>query len=176
MDMLDRIKGLSDIFIDAYFVVDAQRNIVDFNRVFFSMLPRNIARGLRGKKCYDVLHLEICKDRCVAEHCWKTRKHVRLDEISGRVAKADRKLTFILSALPFFGEDGAVQGAMVIHRNVTDEAQVQQKYQELLDNEKREREQLMHVIRSRTKELLESSQRLLTVQRELMDFRRGRIV
>jgi len=59
---------------------------------------------------------------------------------------------------------------------VTDEAQVQAKYQEMLENEKRERDRLMHIIRSRTKDLLEASQELLVVQRELIAFKRGRVV
>jgi PAS domain-containing protein len=176
MDMLEQVKGISDIVIDSFFVVDAERTILDFNRAFFAMLPRNLARGLRGKKCYDVLELDICKERCIAQHCWQTRKHVRFDEIAGRVAKSDRKLAFILSALPFFAADGSIQGAMVIHRNVTDEANVQSKYQEMLETEKRERERLMHIIRTRTKDLLDSSNQLLAVQRELMAFRRGRVI
>lgn len=174
MDILERLKGISDIIIDSYFVVDPERNILDFNRAFFAMLPRATARGLRGKKCYDVLQLDICQERCIAQQCWKARQHVRLDEIRGRIAKSDKKLAFILSALPFFNEDGTPAGAMVIHRNVTDEALVQSKYQDMLDNEKRDRERLMHIIRSRTKDLLETSQQLLAVQRELMTFRRGR--
>jgi hypothetical protein len=101
---------------------------------------------------------------------------VRFDEIAGRVAKSDRKLAFILSALPFYAPDGTVQGAMIIHRNVTDEANVQSKYQEMLETEKRERERLMHIIRTRTKDLLDASHQLLSVQRELMSFRRGRVV
>jgi len=176
MELLKQIKELSDVITDAYFVVDADRNILDFNRAFHAMLPRSVARGLKGKKCYDVLQLEICKENCIAQSCWKGKKHTRLDEINGKVAKTDRKLTFILSALPFFDDDGAPEAAMVVHRNVTDEAQVQVKYQEMLDNAKREREQLKHVIRARTKDLLETSQQLLKTQKELLDFKRGRVV
>ncbi len=176
MDLLQRLSGLTDIIIDSYFVVDAERTIVDFNRVFFSMLPRAVARGLRGKKCYEVLQLDICQERCIAQQCWRTRQHVRLDEIQGRIAKTDRRLAFILSALPLFDPDGTPQGAMVIQRNVTDEAQVQSKYQEMLESERRDRERLMHLIRSRTKDLLDTSQQLLAAQRDLMAFRRGRVV
>jgi PAS domain-containing protein len=176
MEMLERIRSVAGVIIDSYFVVDAERNIVDFNTSFFAMLPRAIGRGLVGKKCYEVLELEICQERCIVEQCWKARRQVRLDEIRGRVVSTDRKLAFILSALPFFHEDGSPQGAIVVHRNVTDEAAVQAKYQDMLENEKRDRERLMHVIRSRTKDLLESSQQLLAAQRELQAFRRGRIV
>ena len=176
METLDRIKDISDIIIDSYFVVDTERTIVEFNRAFFAMLPRSVARGLKGKKCYEVLQLDICKDHCIAEQCWEAEKHVRLDEISGKVAKSDRPLSFILSALPITDAEGNRAGAMVIHRNVTDEAQVQQKYQEMLENEKRERERLVNIIRSRTKDLLETGQELLATKRELMQFKRGRIV
>jgi hypothetical protein len=176
MSLPETIKPLAEIIIDSYFVVDAERNIIDYNRAFYAMLPRSVARGLRGRKCYEILQLNICQEHCIAQQCWELGKHVRLDEIKGQLAKSDRQLAFILSALPFFHKDGSVEGAMVIHRNVTDEAQVQSKYQEMLENEKREREHLMHIIRRRTKDLLETSQDLLATQRELLAFRRGRVV
>ena len=60
---------MSDGIIDSYFIVDNDRNIVEFNRAFFSMLPRGVARGLKGKKCFDVLALSVCKDACIAHQC-----------------------------------------------------------------------------------------------------------
>lgn len=177
MDILAQIKVIEDVIVDPFFVVDAERTIVHFNRAFYSMLPRGVARGLKGKKLDEVLTWEIGgDDNCIVQRAWKAGKHLRLDEISGKIAKTDKALTFILSALPFFDEKEAPLGCLVVQRNVTDEAQVQVKYQEMLDNAKREREELKHVIRSRTKDLLETSQQLLAAQRELMGFKRGRIV
>lgn len=173
---LDRFKPLADVFIDSYFVVDAQRNIVDFNRAFFSMLPRQVARGLKGKKCYDVLELEICKDRCIAEQCWRDKRHVRLDEINGRISQTEQPARFILSAIPILDEGGTVVGALEIQRNVTDEAMVQVKYQEMLESEARERERLATQIRSRTKELLDTNQTLLRVQKELLAYKKGLVL
>ena len=37
---------------EEYFIVDRERRIVDFNRAFFAMLPRQMARGLKGKRCF----------------------------------------------------------------------------------------------------------------------------
>ena len=177
MDILEQIKPVEQVIIDPFFVVDAEREIVHFNRAFFSMLPRSIARGLKGKKIGDVLEYEIGDEEdCIVRRCWAARKHIRLDEIQGRIKKSDRQLTFILSALPFFDDEEQPAGAMVVQRNVTDEAQVQVKYQEMLEGAKRERDELKHVIRARTKDLLETSQQLLAVQRELMAFKRGRVV
>ncbi len=171
---LQQFKSMSDAVIDSYFVVDAERNIVDFNRAFFGMLPRQVARGLKGKKCFEVLELNICKENCIAHQCWKDRRQVRLDEIKGRViAGESEEMRFILSAIPILDGSGNPVGALEIQRDVTDEAEVQVKYQEMLDNEARERERLVTQVRARTKELLETNQTLLRVQKELLAYKKG---
>jgi hypothetical protein len=98
---------------------------------------------------------------------------VRLDEISGRPAQTESPMRFVLSAIPILDEAGNPIGALEVQRNVTDEAVVQTKYQEMLDNEARERERLAAQIRSRTKELLETNQTLLRVQKELIAHKKG---
>src|SRR5262245_33902065 len=70
LSFIASFKQMSDALIDSCVVVYTERNIVDFNRAFFGMLPRNVARGLKGKKCYEVLELNICKERCIAHQCW----------------------------------------------------------------------------------------------------------
>jgi PAS domain-containing protein len=171
---LQQFKTVSDVIIDSYFIVDQDRNIVDFNRAFFSLLPRQVARGLKGKKCYEVLELNICKDACIAHQCWKDKRQVRLDEIKGRVPGSDAgEMRFILSAVPILDAAGNPLGALQIQRNVTDEAMVQVKYQEMLENEARERERLASQIRLRTKELLDTNQMLLRVQKELLNYKKG---
>jgi PAS domain-containing protein len=172
---LQGFKQISDMIIDSWFIVDSERNIVEFNRAFFAMLPRQVARGLKGKKCHDVLELNICKDSCIAHQCWKDRRQVRLDEIKGRIPTAEnsQEMRFILSAIPIYDGAGNPVGALEIQRNVTDEAMVQVKYQEMLENEARERERLAQQIRSRTKELLDTNQQLLKVQKELLAYKKG---
>ena len=171
---LQQFKAVSDVIIDSYFIVDQDRNIVDFNRAFFSLLPRQVARGLKGKKCYEVLELNICKDACIAHQCWKDKRQVRLDEIKGRVPGAEAgEMRFILSAVPIMDAQGNPIGALEVQRNVTDEAMVQVKYQEMLENEARERERLASQIRLRTKELLDTNQMLLRVQKELLGYKKG---
>jgi len=100
---------------------------------------------------------------------------VRLDEITGTVIgdAEGQQLRFILSAVPITDEAGNHIGAVEIQRNVTDEAVVQVKYQEMLETEARERERLATQIRTRTKELLETNQRLLKTQKELLPYKKG---
>ncbi len=100
---------------------------------------------------------------------------MRLDEISGTIigdAEA-QQLRFILSAVPVVDINGDQVGALEIQRNVTDEAVVQVKYQEMLETEARERERLANQIRARTKELLETNQLLLKTQKELLAYKKG---
>jgi PAS domain-containing protein len=175
---LSEFKRVAPAIVDSYFIVDRERRIVDFNRTFFAMLPRQMARGLKGKHCYEVLELNICRDNCIAMQCWRDGRHVRLDEISGTIigdAEA-AKLRFILSAIPITDEAGNHVGALEIQRNVTDEAEVQVKYQEMLESEARERERLATQIRARTRELLETNQLLLKTQKELLAYKRGLVV
>ncbi len=163
---------MAPVLIDSYFIVDHERRIVDFNRAFYAMFPRQIARGLKTKKYSEVI--DLSSSTCIAEQCWIANKHVRLDEISGTIigdAEA-QKMKFILSAVPI-GEVGAYAGALIILRNVTDEAEVQIKYQEMLDTEAQERERLATQIRTRTKELLETNQLLLQTQKELLSYKKG---
>jgi PAS domain len=170
---LEEFKRVAPAVVDSYFVVDHERRIVDFNRAFFSMLPRQMARGLKGKHCYEVLDLNICKNECIAQQCWADNRQVRLDEISGAVVGEAQKLRFILSAVPITDEHGNHVGALEIQRNVTDEAVVQVKYQEMLETEARERERLANQVRARTKELLETNQLLLKTQKELLAYKKG---
>ncbi len=172
---LDQFKRVSAAIVDSYFIVDTERRIVDFNRAFYAMLPRQVARGLKGKRCYEVIELNICKNECIAQTCWTDNRHVRLDEINGTViGDTDaQQLRFILSAVPITDGAGNHVGALEIQRNVTDEAVVQVKYQEMLETEARERERLAVQIRTRTKELLETNQLLLRTQKELLAYKKG---
>jgi PAS domain-containing protein len=175
---LEQFKRVNNAIVDSYFVIDTERRIVDFNRAFFAMLPRGVARGLKGKKCYEVLELNICKNDCIAQQCWTENRHVRLDEINGMILGDNdaKQLRFILSAVPITDDAGNHVGALEIQRNVTDEAVVQVKYQEMLETEARERERLANQIRARTRELLETNQLLLKTQKELLAYKKGLVV
>lgn len=170
---LTEFRRVSTAIVDSYFIVDAERRIVEFNPAFFALLPRSIARSVKGKHCYEVLDLNICANDCIAKKCWAVNRNVRLDEISGNVHGDSRKLRFIVSAVPITDDAGNHIGALEIQRNVTDEAVVQVKYQEMLETEARERERLAEQIRLRTKELLETNQLLLKTQKELLAYKKG---
>lgn len=174
--MLDQIQSISDVFLDSFFIVDPNRTILDYNAAFAAFFPRNVGQSLRGKKCYDLLKLEICSSQCIVHRAFHTRQRVRMDEVRGRCGKGENELVFILSALPFFDSAGEPTGALVLHRDVTAESELQQKYKALLDGEKHERERLLEMIHERTKALIRTNRELFSVQKELLDFKRGRLI
>lgn len=168
MKVPESLLQFADVIIDSYFIVDLDRNIVAFNRTFHSMLPRAVARNLKSKKCYEVLQLDICKERCIAHQCWNSGSAVRLDEIRGRVEGEERERRFILSAIPIRNEKGEVIGAMEIQRDVTDEATVQSKYQQQMELKSLELKELQEEMNARTKRLLEVSRNLAEAQLALL--------
>ena len=175
---LREFKRVAPAIVDSYFVVDHDKKIVDFNRAFYSMLPRQVARGLKGKKSFEVLELNFGEEADIIDQCWNQSRHVRFDEITGANvgARSAHELRFIVSATPISDEDGEHVGALELLRNVTDEAEVQVKYQEMLETEARERERLASQIRTRAKELLETNQLLLKTQKELLSYKKGLLV
>ena len=169
MDVLDSFKQISDVVIDSYVIVDRQGVILDYNRAFFALFPRQVARKLKEMKIIDAMMI----DRDVARECMEAGRHVRLDEIPVKMMGAEQEFRMILSGVPVKGADGTVVGALVILRNVIEEAMIQVKYQEMLETEARERERLAEQIRDRTGALIEANDLLITLQRELMDVRKG---
>lgn len=162
-------QQFTDLLIDSYLVVDLNRNIIDFNRAFYSMLPRPVARKIKSMKCYEALQLDICSDNCIAHRCWKSQGHVRLDEITGCVKGLESEpLRFILSAIPIHDDNGNIIGAIEMQRNVTDEALVQSKYQAQIDARSLEVDKLRHELQSHTKRVLELSRLLSDSQRALI--------
>jgi hypothetical protein len=171
MNLPPGLEDFANLIIDSYFIVDRERTIVALNRTFHAMLPRAVARSAKGKKCYEVLQLGICKENCIAEQCWKANAHVRLDEIDGSVVGLGEPQRFILSAIPLRDENGNIIGAMEMQRNVTDEALVQIKYQQQVEASAKQQAQLELDLRGRTTRLLEVSRRLQEAERQVIRFR-----
>src|SRR6185436_12044313 len=149
-----QFKATSDAIIDSWFVCYADKHIFEYNRVFFSMFPRQEARTLKGRKFSDVLRLSIDDSACIVEQCWREKRHVRLDEISGAplgypedqpkrryvlsampildeisgaplgYPEDQPRRRYVLSAMPILDEAGEPVGALEIQRDVTDEALV----------------------------------------------------
>lgn len=167
------LKRISGVFIDAYFVADREGNITDFNPTFYGFFPKSIARQLRRKRYDEVVKLESPGRGDIVTECLTRGQAIRYDEIKGVIPDV-RDLILIVSAVPLSEEgDDSPMGVLVLLRDVTDEAQMQNKYKQMLEIEAEEKAKLETTIRDKTETLLETNELLNDAQKELMQFRKG---
>ncbi len=162
---------VKDVVIDAWFTTDPNGVIVDFNRVFFSLFPRNIARKLKGVTLPEIMVMPM---DIVGEAITQNRQ-VRFDEVVASILETQEEFRFILSAIPLFNDEQALEGTLVVLRNVTDEAMVQIKYQEMLEREARERELLKAELVRRTERLIQISERYYELKAQIRKRAKGQV-
>ncbi len=169
---VELMRSVQGALMDACVLVDIESRVVAFNRSFFMLFPRRQARNLEGSVFGDVLELRwnggllnpirACIDRGGA---------VRFDEIEGH-GPDGRQFHFIVSAAPV-RQDGAPMGAWLMLRDVTDEVQMQSKYQNMLQDETRSRAELAHELAQRTEELSRAQTELNELQSEVVEYAKG---
>jgi PAS domain-containing protein len=171
-----KLKTLSGAFLDAYVVVDPAQHILDFNRVFYSLFPRSVARKLKSERLESVLKLELAGEPLdLATKCLETRSTLRYDEIRGHITDSE-PISLIAAASPLLTEDDGIEGVFLCLRNVTDEAQVQSKYRTMLDDEARQRELLEQRIRDTEAELVTIKDELNRVEEALRNYEKGLLI
>ncbi len=164
----EAIRDIGAAFLDAWVAVDAKRKIIDFNPHYRAIFTRAQARKLKGGTCCQFLALSACEGGCLAQRCLSEGAAIRLDEIPAKLEGEDRDRQLIASAAPI-GDDAA----LIVLRDVSDAADVQRKYKEMLERETREKEGLREEIVRKTKELMDTNMELNRVQNELMRFKKG---
>jgi hypothetical protein len=175
--IVQSLKHLSGALMDAWAVVDRDQQLLDFNSAFRGLFPRAVARQLKRSRFADVLALELGGQPLdVVAECMAREAPLRYDEVIGRVAEDDDTLALIVSAAPLIAPTQQVEGAFLTLRNVTDEAQVQVKYKSVLEEEARERELLQRRITSTEAALVDVKDQLATIERELLDYKKGLLV
>ncbi len=162
---LDLVKGLSD----SAFVVDRERTIQDFNRPFLKLnrIDPHKARGIKESFCRNHVNMEICENSCIALKCFEAGAAVRFDEVKGKT-EGGETLNLIVTAVPIRNQLGEIVSVLEMHRDVTDEARIHEKYKVFLDKEKRAKEELERQVNERTKELRSANDELKRTQAQLV--------
>ncbi len=171
MSQTTAFQEVKDVVIDAWFTTDTVGSIVDFNRVFFSLFPRNIARKLKGIKLPEIMSMPMD----IVQETIVQNRQVRFDEVVASILETQEEFRFILSAIPLFNDEKVLEGTLVIMRNVTDEAMVQIKYQEMLEREARERELLKAELVRRTERLIQVSERYYELKAQIRKRAKGQV-
>lgn len=171
-DVVEALKILGPAFLDAWYVVDDQDRIVDFNAAFHALFPRPMARKLKTLTCREALTLPPCGGaQCLRQTCIASGPS-RLDELEAQVG--NEKLRVIINAVPIPLPEGKT-GALIVLRNVTDDARVQSQYQHMLEGAKEEKREMEEKLSSRTRELLAANTELNRLEREIARLKRGGI-
>jgi PAS domain-containing protein len=174
--VLELLDELSGGLLDAYCVVDTDQRIVSFNRPFFALFPRSVARRLKTLTLTEALRTTFANRPIdLAAECMESGTARRYDELVGHVGEAHER-SLLGAAAPLRDRDGAIAGAFVCLRDVTDEAEVQSKYKTMLDQEAVERERLTRQVRESEAELVQLKDRLASVEGTLIQLKRGLLV
>ena len=164
---VEEFERFASLLIDGYFVVDRQRRIVSCNQAFRVMFPRSVARKLVGRPYHEVLDLSLGQERCVVEQCWASGRSVRLDQVRGRVEGSPEERHFILSAMPLHDSGGALEGAAVLQRDISDDVAVQVKYRKQSEDGDMRLGELEGLLRERSRRLIEQQRKIEQLRLEL---------
>jgi len=124
-----RNKSLTEVFLDAYCLVDIANQIVDFNVAFEELCGESYRKILKIGDFCKLVATEICPGQCPARQIATSHKALRLDEITG-FTKAFPTLKMILGGVPILSDSGEFIGSLLTIRNVSAESELQKKYDE----------------------------------------------
>lgn len=122
-------KGMLEIFLDAYCIVDAANRVVEFNTAFTELCGESYRRILKVGHFCDLFKTETCPHQCPSKQIMNSKAALRLDELKAS-SKAFPQLNVILGGVPIFSDHGSVVGCLVTVRNVSAETELQKKYDE----------------------------------------------
>ena len=108
-------------------------------------------RSVEGTAYEKLLTLDRAGQACITE-CLRKDGNVRMQSVSAK-GPDGRTLVLDISALPVRNDAGAISGVVVLHRDVTDEQGLRDKYDRLQAEQTSERESLLRIINDRDAEL-----------------------
>ncbi len=169
---VDLLRAIQGALLDACVVVDRDKRVAGFNRPFFALFPRRVARSLEGARLGDLIDLRL-NDAAFdpMEVCLERGAAVRFDEIEGVVVEGAR-FHLIVTASPIF-EGESLVGGVVLLRDVSDEVKIQSKYQSMLHEEASARAKIEALLQERTGALLAANDALNALQAEVGLYARG---
>src|SRR5439155_24304482 len=125
---------------------------------------------LKTLSCREAAQLPPCAtERCLRVACHEGGP-IRLDELEAEVG--GEKVRLITAAAPVDLPGGA-KGALIVLRNVTDDARVQERYQKMVEEAEALRRDLAERLSLRTRDLLAANAELNRLEKEIGRLKRG---
>lgn len=165
------LEGLGDAAV----VVDADLRPLAWNRSYLNAVglrSKRFARTLQqtSKRCCDFFELEVCHTDCLAQKAFASGRSVRMDELRGSSKHSDggHEYRLIVNAVPLRNSEGEIVAVLEMYRDVTAEARIQERYKQLLAQERQRAEVLEQKVRERTADLEKSLEELRATRAQLV--------
>ncbi len=155
---------------DPWLLIDEQDRVLEFNAAFRTLFPRSVARKLSQSTAQELFSRDAFEPGGWFHLARSTSGAARLDELTAQIG--EEHLRIIVSALPAPLDPGR-SGTLIVLRNVTDEARVQERYKRLVEEAERERAEIKESLAARTREVLAANERLNALERELSRLKRS---
>ncbi|MCX5697680.1 MAG: sensor domain-containing diguanylate cyclase [Candidatus Omnitrophica bacterium] len=159
-------KELLDIINDPLYIVDKNKKLIYYNYAYLNLTcltPRQIKDM---NDCYECFSLDICKDKCIFEEIMSRKQPLQLREVSASDRQGNA-LSFWVNAVPLFGDNGEIEGALIILRDMTSEVQIHSKYKVLYERERESRTHLEEIVKAKTGELRVANTKLKLINKKL---------
>ena len=176
MGDLDRAKTIAGAIRDPWFVVDADRRVLDYNEAFEALIrqsPKFRDDGPEGLKCYELLDLAMCRDDCIALQAIQQGGPARRDDVPGEVRGGGGEVRIQASAAPLTDLEELPAGALVVYRDVRSAARMEEAHSVAMDAELEQRRELRDKLKERTRELLAAHDDATRLEEELAAIRNG---
>jgi diguanylate cyclase (GGDEF)-like protein/PAS domain S-box-containing protein len=126
-----------DAVADPTWVVNDRYEVVRINRAFLDLLRIKEKETALSKKCYELLPSPSCHiAQCPLKHIRRTMKRLEIEE--EREISPDRKVPFLMTAMPLFGLASELVGMVQHFKDITE----RKRYEDALKQANRELEQL----------------------------------
>ncbi len=108
-----------DAVSDPLWIVDNNHTVLRVNRTFIELFKLENKRAVIGKKCYEILNLDLCRtDNCPLTYLRHRRKRIEL-EVNFSIKKVDIQ-AFLLTGSPLLGLTGETLGAVLQFKDISD--------------------------------------------------------
>ena len=165
--LLEAVRNLGVALLDPWCVVDAEDRIGEHSPSFRDLFSRQTARRLTELTLKEALGLSTTALKQGASE-GPLRLHEQEAELEGQPRR------FHLGAVPVSLE-GGTQGTLLLFRDVTEEARLQTRYQQLEEQARRSKEELEQELDERTRDLLTANDLINRLERELARYKRGEL-
>lgn len=161
---MESVRRLGVAVIDPWCAVDPEERLLEHSPAFRELFSREEGRKLVGRRLSELVGPEVAESVLRGLADGPRRLHEQ------EVALGGGRRRFLLGAAPL--EDG---GAVLFLRDVTEEAQLQERYQKMEEQIRRTREELEVELDERTRDLLTANDLINRLERELARYKRGEI-